>query len=314
MELALYDEEQGYYSANLQHIGYRGDFSTSATMSNLLARRLVDHWRTMCTALGRRLPFIEIGGGNGDLSLDIARELGFWGRLRTRYYMVDRSPALRRLQALVGGNFVRVYPTVQDALKQAGGNAFIFCNELPDAFPARQFIYRSGSWQELGLSVQNGSIAEVARPCAELPASSAFARWAKEGQVVEVHESYHRWYTSWQKYWRRGIFITIDYGEPVETLYHRRPYGTLRGYKAHTLLEKQDLPSFAGRADITADVNFTDLRSLAESQLGDIVQLVTQREYLLPCARPTNPADAHLIAVPGAGDHFSVLLQHRFNS
>lgn len=312
MELALYAPDIGYYSAHLQHIGYRGDFSTSATMSDLLARRIVAHWREACAAFGRRLPFIEIGGGNGDLALGISRELGFFGRMRASYYMVDRSPTLRQLQAMVGGHFVRVYPTVQEALKHAKGRAFIFSNELPDAFPARQFIYTGGEWRELGLSVQAQRIVEIARPCPRLPESSAFTHWAREGQVVEVHESYRNWYTAWQPHWLSGVFVTIDYGEPVSTLYHRRPAGTLRGYKAHVLLSKEELPPLAGHCDITADVNFTDLMELAARNIDDTVQLHTQREYLLPCANPTHPADAHLIATPGAGDHFHVLTQYRF--
>lgn len=312
MELALYDEAQGYYSAHVQDIGFRGDFSTSATMSDLLARRLVAQWREACSAFGRKLPFVEIGGGNGNLALGIARALGFWGRMCTRYYMVDRSPALRNLQTLACGNFVRVYPTIESVLRRVHGRAFIFCNELPDAFPARQFRYSQGEWRELGLSVQDGRITETERPCPALPESSAFSRWAQEGQLIEVHESYHRWYTAWQPLWRCGIFTVIDYGAPVDTLYERRPAGSLRGYKAHMLLGKEEILSLAGHCDITADVNFTDLQSLAARNLGDFVHLSTQRDFLAPFAHPSNPADSHLIATPGAGDHFRVLTQTRF--
>ncbi len=313
MDIALYDEAQGYYSANLSAIGFRGDFSTSATMSELLARRLVAHWKQACEACGRNLPFLEVGGGNGDLAMAISRNLSFWQRLRARYYMVDRSLALRNLQALVGGNFVRVRGSMEKALKATDGRAFIFCNELPDAFPARQFVFQDGEWLELGLSVRDGRVVRKAerRP---LPESSVFRRWAEEGQVVEVHESYHKWYAAWQTLWKAGVFVTIDYGEEVDTLYYRRPAGTLRGYKAHQLLSADELPPLAGHCDITADVNFTDLRELARRCLGDAVELCSQREYLLPCVDPEDPADAHLVAVPGAGDHFRVLVQHRFET
>ena len=136
MELALYDPDGGYYNTNIADIGFRGDFSTTATMSDLLARRLVQQWEQSCRAFNRRLPIIEIGGGNGDMAVSMARSLGFFNRLRVRYYMVDRSRALRDLQLMVGGNFVRVYDTIEKALKHAGGRAFIFSNELPDALPA----------------------------------------------------------------------------------------------------------------------------------------------------------------------------------
>ncbi len=311
MDIALYDEAQGYYSANIATIGYRGDFSTTATMSELLARRLVAHWRQACEECSCNLPVIEVGGGNGDLAMAISRNLSLWQRLRMRYYMVDRSLALRNLQAMVGGTFVRVRSSIEKALKATGGRAFIFCNELPDAFPARQFVYQGGEWLELGLAVVDGRIIRQANRC-PLPESSAFTRWAVEGQVVEVHESYHKWYASWQQLWKCGIFVTIDYGEEVGSLYHRRPAGTLRGYKAHQLLTADELAPLAGRCDITADVNFTDLRTLAGRCLGDATEYMSQRDYLLPFVEAGNAADAHLVAVPGAGDHFNVLIQHRF--
>ncbi len=312
MELALYDEERGYYSRNLTDIGPRGDFSTAASMSELPARRLIQHWRDVCRTFGRNLPIIEIGGGTAGLALSVYRNLGFFERLRVRYYMVEKSPALRSLQSLALGNFARVFPDMQRALKHTTGRAFIFCNELPDAFPVRRFVYRDGTWQELGLCVQNnGTIAEIPRVCPSLPASSAFSRWAREGQIIEVNDAYHRWYTSWQPFWKLGCFVTIDYGAEVENLYYRRPQGTLRGYKAHTLLSVPELPALAGHCDITADVNFTDLLELARRYPGDTVQLLTQREYFLPCVRPDTPADTHLVQVPGAGDHNLVLIQNR---
>ena len=311
MELALFDEEGGYYNSNIADIGVRGDFSTSATISDLLARKLVAQWKKTCDACGRFLPFLEIGGGNGDLSMSISRSLGFFDKLRATYLMVDRSRTLRDFQKMAGGTFVRVYATIEEALKHARGRAFIFSNELPDAFPARQFVYQSGEWLELGLSVIEGKITRVAtrRP---LPASTVFSHWAREGQIVEVHESYHTWYAGWQKHWRCGSFVTIDYGESVDTLYYRRPHGSLRGYKAHQQLSIEELPPLTGHCDITADVNFTDLINLAKECPGDAVEYMSQRDFLRELAKPNHPGDQHLIAVPGAGDHFRVLIQHRF--
>lgn len=314
MEIALFDERGGYYNANIANIGVRGDFSTSATLSDLPARRLVAEWKRACAACGRNLPFLEIGGGNGDLAMGIARELGFFGRLRATYLMVDRSRTLRDFQKMVGGQFVRVYATMEEALKRCGGRAFIFCNELPDAFPARQFQYNGGAWQELAYTVENGAVVRRGFPCAELPRSHAFARWAREGQIIEVHESYHKWYAAWQPLWRCGSMVTIDYGELNDTLYHRRPAGTLRGYKAHQMLSADELPALAGHCDITADINFSDLITLAESCVGDRLQYLSQHDFLCEYADKNNPADLHLIDIPGAGDHFQVLIQHRFET
>ena len=312
MEIALYDENGGYYSKNISNIGARGDFSTSATMCDLLARRILQQWRESCKTHKQRLPIIEIGGGNGDLAMAICRNMTLWEKIVSRYLMVDRSQALRNLQGMVGGHSVSVFSSVEKALKKADGRAFIFSNELPDAFPARQFVYQGGKWLELGLSVENGS---VVRKVVEktLPASSAFTQWAKEGQIIEVHESYFEWYAEWQKLWRCGTLLTIDYGQTNDKVYYRRPQGSLRGYKAHTLLSADELPPMAGHCDITCDVNFTDLIALAQGCTGDVVQYMSQRDFLQPLANPAIPEEAHLIAVPGAGNYFNVLIQHRFD-
>ncbi len=312
MELALYDETGGYYSKNISNIGFRGDFSTSATMCDLLARRIVQQWRESCKIHKRRLPIIEIGGGNGDLAMAICRNMSVWERLFSRYLMVDRSQALRNLQGMVGGHSVSVFSSVRKALKKTDGRAFIFSNELPDAFPARQFVYQDNRWLELGLAVVDGQVVRQAATN-PLPASTAFDRWAQEGQIIEVHESYYKWYAEWNKYWKLGTMLTIDYGQTNDLVYYRRPLGSMRGYKAHTLLSVDELPALAGHCDITCDVNFTDLMNLAKGAGNDILKYMSQRDFLAPLANPAVPEEAHLIAVPGAGNYFNVLIQHRFN-
>lgn len=311
MDKALFDEEGGYYSASIPQIGFRGDFSTTASQSRILARRLVKAWKQSCLECNCHLPFIEIGGGTGDLMLDIHKEIGFLNRLRTLYYMVDKSPKLREMQKAVGGGFVRTKEDIVSALKACKGRAFIFSNELPDAFPARQFVFQEGEWHELGLAIIDGQVVRQAWRRA-LPESSVFARWAQDGQVVETHDSYHRWLASWQEYWKCGAHITIDYGDVNDKLYYRRPAGSLRGYKAHQLLSADELPYYAGQCDITCDVNFTDLLEISQRIPDDIVELMDQHDFLQCCAIEGDAADAHLIAKPGAGDHFKVLLCRRF--
>ena len=311
MDIALYDDNGGYYSRNISGIGYRGDFSTSATMSTLLARRIVQQWRESSRACGGRLPIIEVGGGNGDMAMAVRREFSIWEKMFARYIMVDRADSLRKLQKIVAGTAVTICDSMEKALKKTGGRAFIFSNELPDAFPARQFVYQNSEWLELGLAVVDGHIIRQAdwKP---LPASSVFDYWKQEGQVVEVHESYFKWYADWQKYWKSGALLTIDYGQTVDKLYYRRPMGSLRGYKAHTLLSADELPAMAGQCDITADVNFTDLLNLARGCEGDSVQYMSQRDFLLPLADLNKPEERHLTAEGGAGTYFNVLIQHRY--
>ncbi len=310
MDIALFDQQDGYYSKNVSEIGRQGDFSTCATQSRLLSRAIVKAWREACQFYDRALPIIEIGGGTGNMMLDIRRQLSFWEKLRTQYHMVERSDQLRSLQKMLGGGFVRTHDDINKALKATKGRAFIFSNELPDAFPARQFVFQEGEWYELGLaSVDQQYIRQAWKH--ELPESSVFERWAFDGQVVEVHESYRDWFIAWQENWKEGRMITIDYGDVNDTLYYRRSHGSMRGYKAHQMIEVERLPYLAGSCDITCDVNFTDLLALATRAQGDCARLIDQHDFLIDLADLSDAADCHLIAKPGAGDHFKVLIHDR---
>jgi SAM-dependent MidA family methyltransferase len=60
--------------------------------------------------------------------------------------------------------------------------------------------------------------------------------------------------------------LTIDYGDTMPALYHRRPQGSLRGYAAHQLLTGTEIYQAPGRCDLTADVNFSDLEVWAQRE------------------------------------------------
>lgn len=310
MELALYDPEEGYYMASIRDIGIRGDFSTSATLSPLLARSILREWKEACRIHGKRLPLIEIGGGNGSLAMAFMRELGFLKRLQIRYHLVESSPVLRNLQHLALGSQARIHETMEAALESCRGEAFIFSNELVDAFPARVFEYRPGEWMEVGLSVEKGHLVERLIPPLSLPVSTALECESNPGQRIEVHESYHQWFASWLPLWKAGVMTTIDYGDTLQQLYLRRPKGTLRAYRAHLMFTGMDVYQEAGKRDITCDVNFSDLLRILEYCIGDDISLVNQRDYFLPSATP-DEKDIFLMQTKGAGDHFKVLVQKR---
>lgn len=154
MQLALHHPQEGYYSSSIENIGQRGDFSTTPTLSPILAKAIVAHWKEACSRCGRRLPLLEIGAGSGALAVKILEQLGFWNRLNTDYVIVESSPRLREFQHLLLGGRAKIYSTMEKALKHCGGKAFIFSNELVDAFPARVFEYTEQDWKEVGLVVK----------------------------------------------------------------------------------------------------------------------------------------------------------------
>lgn len=130
------------------------------------------------------------------------------------------------------------------------------------------------------------------------------------GQRIEVHESYHQWLADWMPGWKTGRMLTIDYGAEAAALYHRRPRGSLRAYLLQQRLEGPAVYGNPGRQDITADVNFTDLREWTREWL-DEGTLLPFGKFLEPFLNPENPADAYLADPEGPGGAFLVLDQKR---
>jgi len=254
MEEALYNPAFGYYSTRIHSVGRHGDFSTMATLDHSLARRIA----TWIQKENIR-DVIEIGAGSGQLAHSILNSLGWWKRLRIRYHIVEISPPLQEVQKkLLQGRHVTWHDSLPSALEHVRGTAHIFSNELVDAFPCRVFELADEGWQELHIRIAGGRIQEILKP-ARLPDSTIFEYEFARGQRLEVHESYRRWLELWAPYWKAGAMLTIDYGDIMPALHHRRLLGSMRGYAAHQRLTGPDIYQAPGRCDLTADVNFSDL-------------------------------------------------------
>lgn len=274
MHEALYHAEFGYYTTGIHDIGRRGDFTTFPAMGNTLGRAVAAWLKTR-----PRRHVIEVGAGQGHLAESVRRAMGFFRRRGVRYHIVEISPVLREQQRRRLGRGVTWHETLESALSAAGGEADIFSNELADAFPCQIFERMSEGWAELGLQIDGGRVREVLRE-AEVPESSALVAEMPLGARVEVHESFRKWMAGWRPFWRSGRLLTIDYGDTMPALYHRRPLGTIRAYAHHQRLTGSDVYAGFGRRDITADVNFSDLRVWGEKAGLRTLGLTTLAEFV----------------------------------
>ena len=76
MQMALYDENYGYYTRNIRTVGRSGDFSTLATINDTLARSICswikNRWKQSKIIKGN---IIEIGAGDGSLANKVLKNL-----------------------------------------------------------------------------------------------------------------------------------------------------------------------------------------------------------------------------------------------
>lgn len=310
MEAALYDPAFGYYSRQIRTVGARGDFSTSATISPLLAQAMAAWVAEEASGGCRHL--IEIGPGSGTLHRALRQALGWRGRWHWSSHLVERSAVLRAEQRRTMGALgwgVQWHENPSTALQAAGGQALIFSNELVDAFPVTLLQRQGEQWQEVWLELQaDGRLVETLRPAPATGTTLAAVNFA-EGQRVEVHDAYRDWFKHWRPEWRGGAMLTIDYGDTADRLYYRRPGGTVRGYHQHQRLEGLAIYRNPGHCDLTADVNFSDLMHWGAADGLENVRWETQTDFLARYVEARSAPEAWLMDPQGAGGAFRCLIQ-----
>lgn len=322
MRVALYDPELGYYARNVRGLGSRGDFATSATLHPALGEAIAA-WAALRRKelLGgglARWHLIECGPGTGELAAAVLRSLPLLLRRTVTQHLVETSPVLLDAQcARLSKSRVVWHASMESALSAAKGRAIVYASELLDAFPVRVLRRTSGAWEELWISSNGSRAAEEWRPAfgeaVGRGAFSALSRSWPEGHRVEIAPSVREWLHSWKALFLRGSLLLLDYGDLVDSIYERRPLGTVRGYAHHQRLEGAALYASAGHADVTADVNFTDVLAWAAELGYTTTRLEGQGDFLrryVPRAREraaSDPALGFLLDPNGAGALFKAL-------
>jgi SAM-dependent MidA family methyltransferase len=320
MRQALFDPDAGYYTTNVRTVGRRGDFSTSATAGTILGEAVAGWLRNQMRLHPQVHAVIEAGGGSGALSATVRQALGWWRRRQVPWHMVETSPVLRTQQLeKLGSGAATWHVSMTAALEASGGRAFIFHNELVDAFPVTllQWDESEQVWREIGMRrVGTEWREEVGEVPVHGPARSSWSpQQLRDKQRIEVHDSYREWLTEWALAWREGAMLTVDYGDPFPAVYHRQPKGTLRAYFAQQRLTGMELYQRMGKQDITADVNFSDLQAWGAGLGWDMECFESQADFISRHVKGAadrarrNPADSFVLDQQGAGGAFKALVQ-----
>lgn len=307
MAAALHDPARGYYARRIRSIGQSGDFTTTPGLTQVLGKAIAA-WANRSLREEKCHHLIELGPGEGTLALTVLQSLPWHRRLRTRLHLVETSAPLRTKQQSLLSKRVHWHESIEAALEACGGKACIYSNEFVDAFPIRRFRKSGTGWEELFLLPQQ----EIWRPAEQLPASTLFEQSWQDGQMIEVHQSYHKWLMRTLTHWKQGRLLTIDYGAQDRDLYHRQPSGSLRAYFHQNCLSGPEVWARPGHQDLTADVNFSDLLQWPSKQTK-MISLLSQSEFLAPFAERDDPADQFAIDPAGSGTAFLCLEQSRLH-
>jgi SAM-dependent MidA family methyltransferase len=279
MGIALHHPQGGYYTRNVRTIGKRGDFTTIPQLTAELGTAIGRWIREEAGRRGwKRCNVIESGPGSGALASAVMKSFGLFGKRKVDLHLVETSQPLRaEQQKHLRGTW---HTTLEEALAACEGRALIYHNEFLDAFPCRVFRREHEGWTELHLEVADGKLREIFLPPSRpLPASTVFTRAWPDSQRVEVFESVCEWMQSLGDLWTAGAMLAVDYGGTTDNIYHRRPGGTLRAYRAQQRLTDDSVYELPGRQDITADVNFDDLALWGRELIWETGQMTPLTEF-----------------------------------
>ena len=342
MELALYDETNGYYMKGsgasrsvASPIGLEGgDFFTAPCLSPLLAGCLVRQLVDIDEHLGHPAVFhlVEMGPGDGTLFRDMLRECaerhaGLLSRLSC--VLVERSPALRGRQRdalsawMTRNGGIRWVDDVR-RLPDGSLTGMLFSNELVDAFPVHRIRMERDGLRELYVTRRNHEFVEIAGE-PSTPALCSFLAdlgvALPDGFTTEINLDAVTWIEQVARSLARGVVVTIDYGHTSRDYFSReRRNGTLMGYHRHTA--STNPYARVGEQDLTAHVNFSSLARAGEraglttaglTNLTHFLMSLGIDDLLRDCDQEsaTVREASHLLRHHGMGTTFKILIQHK---
>ena len=346
MELALYDEEFGYYMTfggrtsdgrempPQSQIGWGGDFYTAPYLPPLLAKALVRQICEVDELLGRPEEFtiLEMGAGEGLLARDVLAECAataqnLFGRLT--YLLIERSPVMRNCQQYHLAPWINKGTSISwaqslDLLLDDSVTGIVFSNELVDAFPVHRIRIERGVLKEVFVVIEGDRFVEkISDP--STPALGEFLKAMEvtlsEGFSTEISLQAVEWMKNVGRVLKRGVVITIDYGHTAQDYFAPiRKDGTLLCYYRHSI--SHNPYERVGLQDITAHVNFSSLALAGEASNLFVTGFTNLMNFLLGLGieemvggtdpESENVRSAALLLKPGGmGQTFKILIQHK---
>lgn len=288
MKAALYDPNGGYYQrADRKRWGREGDYRTSPERSELFAATFARYFVKLAEELDE-LKIVECGAGDGSFAAGVLRTLreqfpSRFASARYAVYELSDDARLRAQERLIEfGDRVQFYSESHQVSVRSG---IYFSNELLDAFPVHRVVMDDSGLSELYVDVDSDghfvwSTGPLSTPRLK-EFIDAYSIKLVPRQTIEINLAIDDWFRAITAKLERGFVVTVDYGAEADELYDPalRPEGTLRGFSRHGFVD--DLLAEPGEHDLTASVNWTQVRAVGEKLGLTVIDFASQDKFLL---------------------------------
>lgn len=291
MQCAMSATPYSYYQKQDQ-LGKQGDFTTAPEMSQLfgeiIALWVIDRWYQMNCPTKTNL--VELGPGQGTLMRDVLRV----AKLVPEFYrsleieLIDINPHFVKKQQAILQQFsdttaLKHLAAVQDIAKIP---SIIIANEFCDSLPIKQYIKSQDLWYEVVVRLDSANEQlkfDQLIIKQELQTNLLQVYYnAVEGAIIEVSAQSQDIIRFISKHIKRygGGALIIDYGYDINPLIrtHIQYSSTLQAIMKHQYCSVLDN---LGTADLSAHVDFHELKTVARDIGINVQDTITQRDFLI---------------------------------
>jgi len=279
MSEALGNPKYGYYKT-AEPFGKDGDFVTAPEISQMFGEMIAAFALQSWLDMGKPKDFmlVELGPGRGTLMADILKTMTVLPEFEeaVSIHAIETSQQLIDQQ---GKKWKGYSPTWHKDLVSLPKKPAIFIgNEFFDALPIHQIEKQDGEWSErcIGYDEEKDVFFFSNRPLKDdvlnnIPSDLIDA---DDGAIFEFSTASMAYMETITKHIMEcgGVALVIDYG------YSNYEYGdTFQAIKNH---KYSDVLKSPGEADLTAHVNFQDLKCIAEKEGAKSFGPLTQKAFL----------------------------------
>ncbi|CAG9834649.1 unnamed protein product [Diabrotica balteata] len=304
MKEVLTNSTMGYYM-HKDVFGVSGDFITSPEITQMfgeiVAVWLINEWQKMGSP--KPLQIVELGPGRGTLASDILRVFNHFKVLeQTRLQLVEISTKLSEIQAkkLCSQTYVidENKPIYRTGITHEGISVnwyknlydipkcftLLIAHEFFDALPIHKFVRTNKGYREVLIDIAPGFLgnSDINEPKFryvlsrhETPMQKKLIKPNETRKHVEISPDSIMIYIEICERIKQsgGLALICDYGN------FRCATDSFRAFKNHKQVDPLVQP---GSADLTADVDFSAIKEVAD-EVKDILTFgpITQREFLL---------------------------------
>ncbi len=256
MDTVLNDTKNGYYGSGKAQIGIKGDFVTSASLSDdfsLFIAKQVEDWLTQLlnqVNIPHKLNIIEFGAGEGLLVKGIIKYfLNKRIMEKISFKIIELNDGMRRKQFENLKYYLNMGIDISwinlNELENQSINGVVIANEVLDAFPVERIQVSDGNIYRQGISIDENKGNLVFKKInltdeivnginylqnelgINIPPENAPNEW-----ITELHLNNSMWLENVYKKFNNGIFLIIDYAIDARRYYSNiNSDGTLIAYK-----------------------------------------------------------------------------------